>query len=148
MPTSQWQNILQQLHETHRGLVKCCQNAQMAVWWPGIGEKLNTLIDNCQVCCEKRLCQRSELLCPTQLPDCLWQKIGDFCSHGNKECLIVVDYYSQWLEKVPMVNTTVGAVIVKIVCNTQNSRYILISNKGPSFQSQDFCEFAAEFDFM
>lgn len=36
VPRSERRDILQKVHETHQGLHKCRQNAQTAVWWPGL----------------------------------------------------------------------------------------------------------------
>ena len=117
--------ILKKLHETHQGLQKCRSNAQSAVWWPGLGRDLKDMIDNCRVCREHRPAQRKEPLKPTPLPDRPWQKLGaDLCTVDSKDYLVVVDYYSRWLEVLPLKTTTVSVVIRNLtnLCDLWHSR--------------------------
>ncbi|KAL8586722.1 hypothetical protein ACOMHN_038708 [Nucella lapillus] len=58
VPSSQREDVLHKLHETHQGLHKCRQNAQSAVWWPGLSRDLKNLIDSCRVCRTSRPSQR------------------------------------------------------------------------------------------
>ena len=96
IPKSQRRNILKTLHETHQGIEKCRQKAQMSVWWPGLNKEIKDMINNCRECRESRPSQKNEPLNPTQLPERPWQKVGtDLCSRNNKEYLIAVGYYSR-----------------------------------------------------
>ena len=115
IPKSQRRNILKTLHETHQGIEKCRQKAQMSVWWPGLNKEIKDMINNCRECRESRPSQKNEPLNPTQLPERPWQKVGtDLCSRNNKEYLIAVDYYSRWIEVIPLKSTSSQAVINKL----------------------------------
>ena len=143
--------ILKKLHETHQGLQKCRSNAQSAVWWPGLGRDLKDMIDNCRVCREHRPAQRKEPLKPTPLPDRPWQKLGaDLCTVDSKDYLVVVDYYSRWLEVLPLKTTTANVVIrnLKHIFATHGIPEVLYSDNGPQFQCKETRDFATTYDFI
>ncbi|GAB1610332.1 uncharacterized protein K02A2.6-like, partial [Argonauta hians] len=143
--------ILEKLHETHQGLQKCRLNAQSAVWWPGLGQDLKEMIDTCRVCRENRPAQRREPLRPSPLPDRPWQKLGaDLCTVENKDFLVVVDYYSLWLEVLPLRTTTANVIIRKMkqLFATHGIPEVLCSDNGPQFQCREFRDFAREYDFQ
>ncbi|KAK7088509.1 hypothetical protein V1264_022420 [Littorina saxatilis] len=150
VPESQRKEVLKQLHETHQGLHKCRQNAQATVWWPGLSLDLKQLVDSCGICRENRPSQRSEPLRPSILPERPWQKLGaDLCTFEGKEYLIVIDYYSRWLEIQQLFSTTAAATIKRFrrLFSTHGIPDMIISDNGPQFQCKEFREFAQEFDF-
>ena len=95
---------------------------------------------------EHRPSQRTEPLRTTLLPECPWQHLGaDLCTYQGNDYLIMVDYYSRWLEIQPLHSTTAAVVIKKF---TQIfSVHGITSDNGPQFQCAEFRDFALEFDF-
>ena len=150
IPASQRQRILHQLHESHQGLHKCRQRAQITVWWPGLSRDLKELINRCETCRLARPAQKSEPLQPTPLPQRPWQKLGaDLCQHRGKNFLIVVDYYSRWLEILLLKSTTASVVIKKLryLFSTHGMPDVIVSDNGPQFRCKEFRDFAQECDF-
>ena len=91
--------ILQRLHETHQGISKCRERAAAYVSWPGIGKEIIALVERCETCQRNRPAQREQPLHPTELPKLPWQKIAmDICQHNRKDYLVIIDYYSRWVE--------------------------------------------------
>ena len=90
VPESQRKYIVQKLHESHQGLTKCRQNAQNAVWWPGLSRDLT---ESCRVCREHRPSQKKQRTILQKRP---WRKLGtDLCTCQVEDYLVVIDYYSR-----------------------------------------------------
>jgi hypothetical protein len=99
VPKGQRSEILARLHESRQGFSKCYDNATRCVWWPGIRRELKTLCETCEKCLADRPAQRSKPLKPTELPSHPWEKMGaDLWFHNDENYLVLVDYYSRWLE--------------------------------------------------
>ena len=151
IPRDQRQEILYRLHESHQGFTKCLANAERCVWWPGIRKDLKTLCETCEKCLEKRPAQRSEPLCPTPLPSRPWEKVGaDLCQFGPKTYLIIVDYYSRWIEIKHLTTTTSSAVINKCrqVFAAHGIPEEFHSDNGPQFAAKEFQDFADHYGFL
>ena len=52
IPSSMLSEILQCLHTGHQGITKCHEKAKHSVWWPGFGKQLETVVRNCNICCQ------------------------------------------------------------------------------------------------
>ena len=91
--------MLTRLHESHMGYNKCIANAAKCIWWPGITSDIKHMVKNCEQCVQNQPAQRSEPLRPTALPSRPWEKIGaDLFELDSKMYLVVIDYYSRWIE--------------------------------------------------
>ena len=150
VPASQRMEILQRLHETHQGLHKCRERAQMAVWWPGMSKQLKELVATCRECQENKPAQRHEPLKTTDLPQRPWQQLGaDLCSFKGQDYLVVVDYYSRWLEVCQLRSTTSTAIVNKLrhIFASHGIPEVLVTDNGPQFFCREFRSFAKDFDF-
>ena len=150
VPRGQRSEILARLHEAHQGFRKCYDNAERCVWWPGLRGELKTLCETCEKCLAARPAHRSEPLRPTVLPNRPWEKIGaDLCVHNNKNYLVLIDYFSRWLEIKHMPTITSRTVINKCrqVFATHGIPDEFHSDNGAQFVSQEFKEFAEHYGF-
>ena len=150
VPKGQRSEILARLHESHQGFRKCYDNAQRCVWWPGLRGELKTLCETCEKCLADRPAQRSEPLLPTELPSRPWEKVGaDLCFHNDKNYLVLVDYYSRWLEIKHLRSITSRSVIDKCrqVFATHGIPEEFHSDNGSQFVSQEFKSFAEHYGF-
>ena len=75
IPSALRQEVLEKLHEGHRGIVKCRRRAIQSVWWPGISKNVKELIDNCRICCQTTK-NHPEPLIPTPMPGREFQLIS------------------------------------------------------------------------
>ncbi|KAK7106830.1 hypothetical protein V1264_018043 [Littorina saxatilis] len=73
----------------------------------------------------------------------------DLLSFEGKDYMVVVDYYSRWLEILRLTSTTSAAVIAKLrsIFMTHGFPEVVKSDNGTQFQSKEFRDFAKEFDF-
>lgn len=81
---------------------------------------------------------------PTELPRRPWQKIGlDLCEHKGKRYLVLVDYYSRWIEMPELTTATSDTIILEL--NSIFARFGLPneirSDGGTPFTSSKFAEF-------
>lgn len=104
--------MLNRIHDGHLGITKCRERAQSTVWWPGINEDIKRRDSACQHCEERQPSQRREPLTPTQLPDRPFQKVAaDICDFKGQQYLILIDYYSRYLEISHLPRITAEVVV-------------------------------------
>ena len=143
------QDILEKLHEGHQGITKCRRRAIESVWWPGVSKNIKELIDNCRVCCQtKRV--HPEPLMPSEMPQRPWQKIAvDLMEFKKSQYLVMIDYYSRYIELSKLESTTSEAVInhMKSILARHGIPETIISDNGPQFASKEFSFFAIEYGF-
>ena len=147
IPTELQEDILQQLHQGHQGIVKWRALAKSSVLRPGLSKqkrKFQTAV------CGKERVLRPEPLQPTKTPDYLWQHIGmDLFEWKGHQYLLVVDYFSQWIEIAHLMQTTSSAVIehVKAIFACQGIPEVIVSDNGPQFNSRVFISFSENYSF-
>ena len=108
IPAELQQDILHRLHEGHQGITKC---RLQTVWWLNLSNKIEQLIQKCPVCCKERV-QRMEPLKPTELPKYPWNQVGmDLFQWESRMYLLVVDYFSRYIEIAKLNNESAAEVI-------------------------------------
>jgi len=114
IPPALRKEILAKIHSGHQGATKCRARARQSVWWPGLGKELEDLISNCTVCC-RHSNQHAEPLLPSAFPDHPWQKVAtDLFEWKKTNYLIVVDYYSRYIEMARLSTSTSNDVITHL----------------------------------
>lgn len=103
------------IHESHLGIEKCKSRAREVMYWPGINHDIETLVSKCSVCEKFRKSQCKEPLIPHEIPGRPFQKIGiDIMFFRNCDYLVLIDYYSKWIESVSIQNKTAIEIIAKL----------------------------------
>ncbi|GBN22426.1 Transposon Ty3-G Gag-Pol polyprotein [Araneus ventricosus] len=146
VPNSLRQQMLTLIHEGHFGMEKCKQRAREIMYWPGINRDIETIVSHCE---KFRRSNTKEPLQPHSVPDRPFEKIGvDIMEFGNLNYLVVMDYYSKWIEVSELVNKTATEVIN--VLKETFSRYgipnFVVSDNIP-FNSHVYIDFAKTWDF-
>ena len=122
--------MLDRIHTGHQGITKCRERARQSIWWPGLSKQLEEMVKCCTECCKTQT-QRFEPLIPSCLPELPWQKIGtDLFEWNQNTYLLIVDYYSHFIEISRLNRTTADEVIVhtkSIFARHGISRFIEIS---------------------
>ena len=150
IPTDMREEILERIHSGHQGITKCRARANLSVWWPGISKEIKEKVESCQFCQENQAAQRKEPLMPTVLPDRPWQKVSiDLFELAGRKYLVVMDYYSRFIEILSLVGTTSLVVIQKLksVFARWGIPEELVSDNGTQFKSTWFDDFKEKYRF-
>ena len=114
IPVSMRLDVLDKLHEGHQGITKCRERAKTSVWWPGLSKQLEELVNNCYTCIKERV-NRPEPVIPSELPDRPWQKLAaDLFELKGQTFLLVVDYFSRYVEVAKLTRTTSPDIVVHL----------------------------------
>ena len=147
IPFEHRQEVLHKIHDGHLGIEKCRERARSCVWWPGMSTDIKSLIQKCKHCAEKTVKQTKQPLISTELPKYPYQKVAvDLCEKGGKMYMIVVDYYSRYIEICWLSDTSSSSVIkgLREIFARHGIPEELISDNGPQFSAHVFGEFARE----
>ena len=123
------------LHTGHLGITKCQERAKQSVWWPRIGKHIEEEVQKCLVCSQFWQ-QNVEPLLPTNFPDYPWQKVAaDLFTWKGTNYLILVDYYSRYIEISKLSSTTSSSVIqhIKSILVRHGIPETFVSDNGPNF---------------
>ena len=143
------QSLLSRIHDGHQGITKCRERARNSVWWPGISQDLERLVNSCEICIKAQK-QRAQPLTPSPLPELPWQRIAtDLFQWKDATYLLLVDYYSRYIEIARLDRTTAVEVIarMKSIFARHGIPEVVVSDNGPQYSCQSFKEFAADYQF-
>ena len=149
VPPSLRKNILDILHQGHQGITKCKNRAKNAVWWPGINHQIEQKVQFCPWCIAEREMQHHPLL-PTDVPNRPWQRVAvDLCEWKNKNYLVVMDYYSKFIELVQLSNISSSQIIhfLKVIFGRHGIPEIIRSDSGTQFKSEEWNKFSQAYGF-
>ena len=151
VPVALRKEALEQLHIGHKGICSTQRLARETFYWPGINADIQQLISRCHVCASIGPTQAKEPLQQHEVPNSPWQKIGmDYFEFEGKPYLIMIDYFSNWIEVDPMPSMNTQALID--TCRKHFSRYgipqVIMSDNGRQFVSSEFQSFAKRLDII
>ena len=141
IPHSMISDILQCLHDRHKGITKCRERAHMSVWWHVLESEIQDLVTTCPECMEVRPTQRKEPPITTPLPQRPWQKIGaDICEYAKQNYLVVIDYFSRYLEiaHLPDMTSETTCARLKNMFARWGCPDELCTDNGGQFSSKEF----------
>ncbi|UYV65035.1 K02A2.6-like [Cordylochernes scorpioides] len=136
---------IEQLHETHPGIVQMKAIARSHVWWPGMDKAIENRVERCENCQLVRNNPKPSPVHPWTAPVKPWSRIhidyaGPF--HG-RTFLIVVDSMSKWPEAIIMDHCTATAT-VRVLRNLFSVHGLpdqVVSDNGRMFVGHEFQEF-------
>ena len=109
-----------------------------------MAKEIETLVRNCSECCKAQR-QRAQPLTPTPLPQLPWQKVAsDLFEWRPKTFLLIVDYYSRFIE-IARLN---GSTAEEVVTHTESifARHgipeTVVSDNGPQYISELYADFS------
>ncbi|KAL0174321.1 hypothetical protein M9458_030289 [Cirrhinus mrigala] len=149
IPHCMRQEILHKIHDGHQGIVKCRARARQAVWWPGLSVHISQLVETCSTCSQHRAEHRGPLL-TTPVSERPWQRVGtDLFFWEKTTYLLVVDYFSRYIEvarlNVATANTVIAAL--KDVFSRHGIPETVMSDNGPQYSCALFKNFASDYRF-
>ncbi|UYV76630.1 K02A2.6-like [Cordylochernes scorpioides] len=152
IPSNMRKDVLNRIHAGHQGITKCRARAKDHVWWPGIGQEIQAMVKTCEKCIENQPLKHEPLI-PNDFPERPWQKVGmDLFHYEGSEYLVVVDYFSRFIEVVRLTKLSSEAVVdhCKAIFARHGIPDIVISDNGPQFRpstTSAFTKFASEVGF-
>ena len=150
IPSVLHEDIMTRLHAGHQGITKCQELAENSVWWPGINTHIKHMCLTCEHCEAHRPTQRAEPLMPTPLPEGPWKMIGiDLCQVKQNIYMVVVDYYSRFIEIVELARTTSRAVISKlqVIFARHGIPEVVRTDNASQFDCSEFRDFGKNYNF-
>lgn len=136
-------------HEGHQGITKCVKRARQYFWWPRCSQDISDYVTNCEVCIKGRAVKHQPAE-ETELPSGPWVELGsDVLEFQSQLYLLVVDYYSKWIELKKLSCQTAAAVIqaMKEIFSCFGSPSLLRADNGPCYISKKFESFALTWGF-
>lgn len=139
------EKVLNELHDSHMGMVKTKSLARSYVWWPGLDEAIEARCRACAVCAAVADAPPAHAPRPWCWPSRPWARLHlDFLGPiEGITYLVVVDSCSKWIEAIRMQRTSASAVIR--VLRDLWARFGIpkqvVSDNGPPFTSVEFQSF-------
>lgn len=150
IPPARRLEMLDRLHTGHVGIRATRLRAQQSIWWPGISQQLEGTITSCRKCLEKGGVP-TEPLTIKPLPDRPWVKVGtDLFYHRGSTYLLVVDYYSKFLEVQQLENGTTAKQIIgalRKIFGRHGVPEVVVSDNGPQYMCREMKQFAEQYGF-
>lgn len=149
IPKAMQHSVLEMIHESHLGIEKCKARARAIVYWPGMSRDIHDTVVKCPTCLTHRHKNQKEPMIPHAIPDRPWQKLGsDVFEHKGKPYLVVVDYYSKYIETSLMRDKTAGTIVthMKSIFARHGIPEELVSDNMP-YNSKEFKRFADDWGF-
>lgn len=150
VPTSLRKEMLVACHDTHIGIEGCIRRARESMFWPRMATELKAYVTKCDVCMAHRSTPQKETLTSHEFSPRPWSKVGaDLCELHGRNLLVVVDYFSNFIEVENLHTTTTLAVskALKIMFARYGVPDILMTDNGPQFSSTEFSAFSKAWSF-
>ena len=147
VPVHMRDDVVQQCHESgHFGQKRTAEMVAMRYYWPGWQKNVGKLVKQC-VPCNKRKAPHKRANLPFKRSQASepMQPLGmailgplPVTPNGNKYLLVVTDYFSKWVEVLPVPNQkaeTVAEVLVNAVFSRFGIPSELHTDQGRNFES-------------
>ncbi|UYV78194.1 K02A2.6-like [Cordylochernes scorpioides] len=145
IPTNLRAKMLDELHNSHQGIVGLKSVARTLFWWPGLDKDIEETVRRCN-CCQSHASMPPRTTPvnwpPTNQP---WDRVhidhlGPF---EQNLYLIVVDACTKWIEAIPVPNTSTRETIEQLRCLFARFGIprTLVSDNGTGFTSEEFRQF-------
>ncbi|KAK3917305.1 hypothetical protein KUF71_026150 [Frankliniella fusca] len=151
LPSSLRREIMAKLHAGHAGRDKTIARARLSLYWPNYTEDIEAFVAECHTCAKFRPRLSKPEMMPHEIPLLVWNKLGmDLMKYGGQEYLVLMDYFSKWLEIVPVTDkraVTIVSVLSQIFA-THGYPATIICDNVP-FNAYELQKYAAgKFDII
>ncbi len=150
VPASLRQEFMAVLHASHIGIEACIRRARDSLYWPRMSTELKEYISKSDVCLAYRSSPGKEPLVQHEVVARAWSKVGaDLCELNGRTLLVIVDYYSNFIEVARVTSTTTRSIVkdLKAMFACYGVPDVLVTDNGPQFISAEFAVFARTWDF-
>ncbi|XP_060072089.1 uncharacterized protein K02A2.6-like [Ylistrum balloti] len=138
-------DILNELHVNHPGMVRMKALARLFVWWPNLDMDIETRVAKCESCRKQLPNMPQSRSNPWLWPNKPWERVhidyaGPFL---NNMFLVVVDAHSKWLDVVRMSSTSAESTInaLRYMFSSYGLPKEVVSDNGPQFVAAEFESF-------
>ena len=142
--------MLESIHIGHMGMTKCTRRAKDLMFWPKMSSEIEDMVGNCPTCLERRDSNCKEPLISHPIPERPLQVVStDLFTWNDQDFIVVVDHFSRFIEVEKLPSSRSSSVIAKMksIFSRHGIAEKVISDNGPCYASQEFAEFAKQFDF-
>ena len=149
IPESLKSQFLKIIHNVHQGISGCQTKAREAIYWPNMSKDIEEMVLSCHQCMSRSKANQSLPLHPHEIELLPWNKIGiDFFQIGIQTFLLIVDYFSKFIQLYKIPNKTSPVVIdtLKLSFSTHGIAKIIYSDNDTPFRSKNFIDFAKQYD--
>ncbi|KAF2891430.1 hypothetical protein ILUMI_14743, partial [Ignelater luminosus] len=143
IPTSLQQSVLEELHDTHIGVVKMKAIARSTCYWKNIDIDIESLVRSCPACAQNQKDPKKVPIHQWEEPSEPWMRIhADFAGPINgKQFLVVIDALTKWIDIItfshdPTSSTTIQTF--KNIFTLHGIPYFLVTDNATIFKSQEF----------
>ena len=147
IPNALRNSMIKRIHMGHMGIVKCSQRAREVMFWPGMNKAIEHTIANCDVCQEHRDSNPKEPMLPGPMPERPWEIVAtDLFQWSGRDYLLMVDYYSRFIEVKLLENTSSSTVVhhTKSILARHGIPNVIVSDNGPQFTAKEYQKFTRE----
>lgn len=142
------QQVLEELHLNHPGIVRMKALARSYVWWPNIDSDIEKFVAKCTICQQHQNSPPQAPIHHWEVPRNPWSRLHvDFAGPFQGEnFLIIVDAHSKWLDVKRMKSTTADNTIIQLreLFATHGIPDSIVSDNGPQFTSEEFRKFCTK----
>ncbi|XP_044766427.1 uncharacterized protein LOC123322548 [Coccinella septempunctata] len=150
VPESLRREMLNLIHLSHMGIVKCNLKAKELLYWPNMFRDIENVVLSCDICQKYSRNNFKESLIPHPIPEYPWQKVGcDLFEIDGKKYMIVIDYFSKYVEicKLNSISSEIVIKNLKCIFSRLGIPQIFMSDNGTQFSSFEFQSFAKSWQF-
>ena len=107
------------------------------------------MVSTCHTCAKVRP-EPKETLMAVSFPSHPWERVGiDLFELHGKVYIVMVDYYSRWVEFRKLISLTSEHTIdvLKEVFSTHGIPDVIYSDNGPQFSAESLAQFAKTYGF-
>jgi hypothetical protein len=115
-----------------------------------MNEQINDLISKCDICQEHQSSNPKEPMIESPLPSRPWETVATDLFHWEqKDYLLVVDYYSHYVEVAKLDDTKSRTVVnhTKSIFARHGIPSVVRSDNGPQYTAQEYKQFSKEWLF-
>lgn len=150
IPQSLREMVLEHLHKSHMGIEKTKNRARQLVFWPNMNQEIENMITKCRTCQKYRSANIKEPLLNHVIPNAPYERLAmDVMEVHRRNFLIVGDYFSKYLDIIPLTTKTAKAISEKldIVFSVHGYPLEIVADNVP-FGSFEFKQWANDLDIQ
>ncbi|XP_054709030.1 uncharacterized protein K02A2.6-like [Uloborus diversus] len=149
IPKAMRREMKDKIHLGHQGINSCLRRARELIFWPGMSSEIRQFISGCHTCLSYSDRRPQEAIKWHEVAERPFQKVGiDLFVLRDRNYLVTVDYFSQFIEVDYLPDTTSTTVIGKV--KHHFARYgipeIVVTGNDSQLKSSEFDKFCEAWD--